>query len=55
MKRTQIYLTEKIDYNLSMESGELGITKSELIRRIMDVHYDKKDLYIENEKRRQGK
>lgn len=43
MKRTQIYLTEKIDCNLLIESNKLGITKSELIRRIMDVHYDKKE------------
>jgi hypothetical protein len=41
MKRTQIYLTEKIDSNLSLDSKDLGITKSELIRRIMDVYYDK--------------
>ncbi len=43
MKRTQIYLTEKEKKTIKEYSTELGISKSEMIRRIID-------LYIDNQK-----
>jgi len=44
MKRTQIYLSDKEHDFLDKESEDLDISKSELIRRILDDHIqDKKE------------
>ena len=42
MKRTQIYLTKQEVTKLKKEAQGLGISKSELIRRIIDLYLDKK-------------
>ena len=42
MKRTQIYLTKQEVVKLKKETQDLGISKSELIRRIIDLYLDKK-------------
>lgn len=42
MKRTQIYLTEKEQEYLKKEAKEIGISKAELIRRILDDYLKKK-------------
>jgi len=39
-RRTQIYLNEKQHTNLNKDSQKINITKSELIRRIIDKHYE---------------
>ena len=44
MKRTQIYLSETEVKIIKQYSHDLGISKSEMIRRIID-------LYIENKER----
>ena len=38
MKRTQIYLTDKEHDYLKKEAEILGISKAELIRRVLDSH-----------------
>jgi len=43
MKRTQIYLTKMEVIKLKKKSQELGISNSELIRRIIDLYIDKED------------
>ena len=42
MKRVQIYLTEAQVERLSADSKKTGISKSELIRRILDRYLAKK-------------
>ena len=43
MQRTQIYLSDKEQESLKKEAEDLDISKSELIRRILDNHiHDKK-------------
>ena len=44
MKRTQIYLTEQEVIKLKEKSQDLGISKSELIRRIIDLYLDKENI-----------
>ena len=44
MKRTQIYLTKQETVKLKKEAQELGISKSELIRRILDLYLNKEDV-----------
>lgn len=40
MKGTQINLTERLLDELDEEAGEKGISRSELIRRILDQYFD---------------
>jgi len=42
MNRTQIYLTDKEQKNLKKEADEIGISKAELVRRILDKHIEEK-------------
>ena len=42
MNRTQIYLTDKEQDSLKKEADEIGIPKTELIRRILDKHIEDK-------------
>jgi hypothetical protein len=42
MNRTQIYLTDKEQEHLKREADALGISKAELIRRILDIYISKK-------------
>ena len=42
MKRTQIYLTKQELLKLKEESFKNGISKSELIRRIIDLYFGEK-------------
>ena len=42
MNRTQIYLTDKEQEYLEKEAEDLGISKAELIRRILDRHISEK-------------
>ena len=39
MKRTQIYITTKEDECIAKDAEEYTITKSDVIRRIIDKHY----------------
>lgn len=39
-RRTQVYLTERQHTTLDKESQKTNVTKSELIRRIIDRHYE---------------
>lgn len=41
MKRTQIYLTKREIVKLKKKAQKIGISKSELIRRIIDLYLDK--------------
>lgn len=41
MKRTQMYLTENQTILLNKKAQEVGISKSELIRRILDNYINK--------------
>jgi hypothetical protein len=43
MNRTQIYLTDYEQRFLEKEAELLGISKAELIRRILDLHISKND------------
>ena len=43
MKRTQIYLTKQEAIKLKEKAQIIGISKSELIRRIIDLYLDKKE------------
>ncbi len=36
MERTSIYLTEEQQKRLANRAGEMGVSKSELIRRLLD-------------------
>lgn len=42
MRRTQIYLTKVQIERLEVDSKKTGISKSELIRRILDKYFDRK-------------
>jgi len=42
MNRTQIYLTDKEQDILKKEAVSIGISKAELIRRILDSYISKK-------------
>lgn len=42
MKKTIVSLTERQMKSISEEAQELGISKSELIRRLLDKHIDSK-------------
>ena len=44
MNRTQIYLSDNEQNSLKKEAEILGISKSELIRRILDEYISNKDL-----------
>jgi hypothetical protein len=44
MDRTQIYLTEKEQEFLKEEAKSIGISKAELIRRILDNYISEKIL-----------
>ena len=41
MKRTQIYLTKIQDKNLKDNTKKTGMSASELIRRLLDSHFEK--------------
>ena len=43
MKRTQIYVDEEQDRRLAERAGDLGVTKSELIRQAVDQLLDRDD------------
>lgn len=43
MKRTQIYLTKQEVIKLKKKAQKIGISKSELIRRIIDLYLDKEN------------
>jgi len=43
MKRTQICLSEKQRELLSVEVKERGVSMAELIRRILDEYFDRKN------------
>jgi hypothetical protein len=43
MNRTQIYLSDKEQNSLKKEAEILGISKSELIRRILDEYISKEE------------
>ena len=43
MERTQIYLTKNEKKEIKKEANEIGISKSELIRRIIDLYIDEKN------------
>lgn len=43
MKRLNFYITEKQEKSLKKESEKIGITLSELFRRIFDDHIGKKN------------
>lgn len=47
MKKTIVSLTERQMKAIAEESEELGISKSELIRRLLDKHIDSKSSKIE--------
>jgi hypothetical protein len=42
MNRTQIYFTEKEHNKIKKESKEKGISMSDVIRRIVDKHFEEK-------------
>lgn len=44
MKRTQIYLTDNQMVLLDKKAQEIGISKSELIRRVLDDYINKSEL-----------
>ena len=43
MKKTLISLTERQRQKIQEEAESIGISKAELIRRILDSHIDKKE------------
>ena len=42
MKRTQISLPQQMIDKLDKTAGEKGISRAEIIRRIIDQYYDRK-------------
>jgi len=46
MKQKLIGLTDRQQKYLKEEAKNIGISVSELIRRILDEHIDRKDIYV---------
>jgi len=49
MKRTQIYLTEKEKTVIKKYANDLGISKSEMIRRIIDLYIDHQQILLKKD------
>jgi predicted DNA-binding protein len=50
MNRTQIYITDKEQEALQKEAESIGISKAELIRRILDKHIEESLKGVNREK-----
>ena len=44
MKRTQIYLSEKELKLIKEHAAKSGLSKSEVVRRIIDYYFEKKEI-----------
>ena len=42
MKRTQIYFPNQMHSRLKKEAKDKGVAMAEIVRRIVDKHYEKK-------------
>lgn len=43
MKRTQIYLSKQQLIKLKQQAKKIGISKSEFIRRIIDLYFEERE------------
>jgi hypothetical protein len=46
MERKNYYLSDRQLLNLSVEASGLGISVSEVLRRIIDTHYEERPLNV---------
>ncbi len=52
MKKVTMYLPERLIEDLQVESGERGISMSELVRRVLDKHIEVEALKVLRARRR---